>query len=48
LTLRNLGPSAAADVLLTDTLPRGVTFSSATATVHTSSGAVVTCTLWAA
>jgi uncharacterized repeat protein (TIGR01451 family) len=44
LTLRNLGPSTAADVLLTDTLPAGTTFVAATAGCG-ASGAVVTCTV---
>lgn len=42
LTLRNLGPGTAANVILTDTLPAGVTFSSATAGCG-ESGGVVTC-----
>jgi uncharacterized repeat protein (TIGR01451 family) len=42
LTLRNLGPSAAADVLLIDTLPVSVTFSSASATCTHLNG-VVSC-----
>ena len=47
LAVSNLGPSAATDVVVTDTLPAGVTFVSATGTDWTCSeaGGVVTCTL---
>ena len=44
LTLRNLGPSTAADVVLTDTLPAGLTFAAASAGCVNTSGTVV-CTV---
>jgi uncharacterized repeat protein (TIGR01451 family) len=44
LTVENLGPDAAVDVVLVDTLPDGVTFVSATAPCTEASG-VVTCEL---
>ena len=44
LTLRNLGPSTAAGVVLTDTLPAGLTFAAASAGCVNTSGTVV-CTV---
>ena len=38
LTLRNLGPSTAANVVLTDTLPAGLTFAAASAGCVNTSG----------
>lgn len=43
VTVRNLGPSAAATVRITDTLPAGLTFASASGCTNTGSGNQVVC-----
>jgi large repetitive protein len=47
LTVTNTGPSTAQDVTVTDTLPAGLAFASATGADCTADGAVVTCALGA-
>ena len=48
LTVRNLGPSAAADVVVTDTLPYGVSFASSPRCTETAPGSgIVTCAAYA-
>lgn len=44
LTIANAGPARANDVVVTDTLPAGVSFASAAGATCSASGAVVTCT----